>query len=141
MDKIAVSRKQLGGESPMVASEIFENCIYTGRFGTIDSARMEAVTARLTNMVESAEREFVIVDLSNVDAIDTSVAKQLVRVADTMALVGATPIFCGLKGVIARTMVSAGVDLGRHSIKRDLKSAVKFSISQSGYELVKTAKA
>ncbi|MCG9596404.1 STAS domain-containing protein [Vibrio sp. Isolate25] len=139
MDNIAISRKQLGGESPMVASEVFDSCIYTGLFGTIDSARMEAITAKLTDMVESSNSDFVVIDLSNVDAIDTSVASQLVRAADTIVLVGAKPVFCGLRGVIARTMSSAGVALGRHLIVRDLKAATKFCIQESGYALVPTA--
>ncbi|HIF9189791.1 TPA: STAS domain-containing protein [Photobacterium damselae] len=136
MDNIAISRKQVGGESPMVASEILDNCIYTGFFGTIDSARMEAITAKLTNMVESSNNEFVIIDLSNVDAIDTSVASQLIRVADTIDLVGAKAIFCGVKGLIARTMVSAGINLGRHRVVRNLKLATKLCIKESGLELV-----
>ncbi|WP_257794066.1 STAS domain-containing protein [Vibrio salinus] len=110
-------------------------------FGTIDSARMEAVTAKLTNMVESSDSNFVIVDLSNVYAIDTSVALQLVRLADTIVLVGSSPIFCGLKGMIARTMVNAGVDLGNHKILRDLKSAMYFCIKQSGFNLVPISEA
>lgn len=136
MDNVAISRTQLGGESPMVATEIFDNSIYTGLFGTIDSARMEAITAKLTNMVESSNIEFVVIDLSNVDAIDTSVASQLMRVADTISLVGAKPIFCGVKGLIARTMVSAGIDLGRHHVVRNLKQATEFCIKESGFELV-----
>ena len=131
MENIAFSRKQIGGESPMVASELFDDCIYTGLFGSIDSARMEAITAKLTNLVESTNNQFVIIDLSNVDAIDTSVALQLVRIADTMVLVGSTPVFCGLKGVIARTMVNAGVDLGRHLIVRNLKTATKHCIGNT----------
>lgn len=139
MEHVAISRKHLGGESPMVASEIFEGCIYTGLFGTIDSARMEAVTAKLTNMIESSDNELAIIDLSNVDAIDTSVAQQLVRLADTLLLVGVDVYFCGLKGVIARTMVSVGVDLGKHKVVRDLKAAMRVCIEQSGQKIVPIA--
>ncbi|UTV29374.1 STAS domain-containing protein [Photobacterium atrarenae] len=135
MDNVAISRTQLGGESPIVASEMFESCIYTGLFGTIDSARMEAITDKLTKMIESSDNQFVIIDLTNVDAIDTSVASQLVRTADTMVLVGVKPVFCGIRGLLARTMVSAGVDLGRHDIVRDLKAAALRCLELSGYKL------
>lgn len=39
--KVAISRKKLGGDVPMVVREITDRCLYTGFFGTLDSARMK----------------------------------------------------------------------------------------------------
>lgn len=112
----------------MVVSEITDNCLYTGLFGSLDSTRMAAVSDKLTATSERAETRHVIVDLGNVDAIDSAVANQLVRLADTLMLVGVKTIFCGIKGVIARTMVGAGITLNGYHATRDLKSALQLSL-------------
>ena len=101
MDSVAISRKQIGGESPIVASELFDQCIYSGFFGTIDSARMAAITNKIIQMVENGDYTVAIIDLSNVDAIDSSVASQLVQTSETLNLIGVKTIFCGIRGVIA----------------------------------------
>lgn len=129
MDSIAISRKQIGGESPIVASELFDHCIYSGFFGTIDSARMAAITNKIINMVESGDYTVSIIDLSNVEAIDSSVAKQLVQAAETLSLIGVKTIFCGIRGVIAMTMVKNGVVLGNITVKKRLKEAVHEALS------------
>ena len=134
-DDVAVSRKQIGGEVPMVVAEATDDCIYTGLFGSLDSARMAVVTEKLTALCESSRISLVVIDLGNVDAIDSAVSAELVRLADVLVMVGVEPIFCGIKGVLARTMVTAG--MGKYTIQRDLKSALKYSFKQSGYTLSK----
>lgn len=129
MDSVAISRKQIGGESPIVASELFDHCIYSGFFGTIDSARMAAITNKIINMVESGDYTVSIINLSNVEAIDSSVAKQLVQAAETLSLIGVKTIFCGIRGVIAMTMVKNGVVLGNITVKKRLKEAVHEALS------------
>ena len=49
---VAVSRKQIGGEVPLIATEITDQCIYTGLFGSIDSARMAAITEKMISLAE-----------------------------------------------------------------------------------------
>ena len=136
-DDVAVSRKQIGGEVPMVVAEATDDCIYTGLFGSLDSARMAVVTEKLTALCESSRISLVVIDLGNVDAIDSAVSAELVRLADVLVMVGVEPIFCGIKGVLARTMVTAGINMGKYTIQRDLKSALKYSFKQSGYTLSK----
>jgi len=136
-NQVAVSRKQIGGEAPMVVSEVTDDCIYTGLFGSLDSARMAVVTDKLTALAESSQISMVIIDLGNVDAIDSAVSAELVRLGETLSMVGVSPLFCGIKGVLARTMVAAGVNLGKYKISRDFKSALKMSFKMSGYSLVK----
>jgi len=138
-DKVAMSRKQIGGEVPMVVNEITEDCLYTGLFGSLDSARMAIISDRLTELADEKQISLVIVDLGNVEAIDSSVAGHLVRLGNVLKLVGVNPIFCGITGALARTMVTAGVNLGDYTTVRDLKSALKVSFEMSGYQLLTKA--
>jgi len=134
---VAVSRKQIGAEVPMVASEITDDCIYTGLFGSLDSARMAVVTDKVTMLCETTQISNVIIDLANVDAIDSAVSLELMRLGDTLTMVGVTPIYCGIKGVLARTMISAGVNIEKYEICRDLKTALLLTLKKTGYKLIK----
>ena len=139
IDNVAISRKQIGGEVPLLTTEITDQCIYTGLFGTIDSARMATITEKMINLAEVKEISVAIIDLSNVEAIDSSVSGYMVRLGKTLKLVGVTPIFCGISGSLASTMVAAGLDLGGFYATRNMKSALKISFEMTGYTLDKTS--
>ena len=49
--KVAISRKKIGGEVPMVVSEITDRCLYSGFFGTMDSSRMKIITDKLLGLL------------------------------------------------------------------------------------------
>jgi len=130
--KVALSRKQIGGEIPMIANEITDDCIYSGLFGVLDSSRMALVIDKITALAHNKQISYVIVDLGNVEAIDSSVAGYLIKLGDILQLVGVVPIFCGISAELAQTMVTAGVSLGAYITVRDLKSALTKS-----YQLTK----
>lgn len=136
-EKMAMSRKQITVEVPMVTSEITDNCIYSGLFGSIDSARMNEVSQKIITLCESKEINIAIIDLSNVDAIDTAVAGHLNRLGLTLKLVGINIIICGIASDLAYTMVQAGVSLTELIIVRNLKQALQVSFKMSGYDLIK----
>ncbi|MFQ3220124.1 MAG: anti-anti-sigma factor, partial [Paraglaciecola sp.] len=117
-DNVAVSSKQIGGEVPMVANEITEYCMYSGLFGALDSARVSAISDKLTTLADTSEVNCAIIDLANVEAIDSSIAGQLIRIAQILKMVGVTSIFCGISGELAKTMVMAGVDIGGFLVVR-----------------------
>ncbi len=134
---VAMSRRQVGAEVPMVASELTDNSIYTGLFGSIDSARMASITESLIQLADERQVQIAIIDLSNVDAIDSSVAAYMVKLGKTLELVGVSSVFCGISGPLASTMIGAGLDLGRFRAVRDLKAALQYSFEATGYRLVR----
>jgi anti-anti-sigma factor len=135
--KVAISRKKIGGEVPMVVSEITDRCLYSGFFGTMDSARMKIITDKLLGLLTATGIEAVILDLSNVDIIDSAVATHLVRLGDTLTLVGVETIFCGIMPGVAQIMVTAGIEMKGFRISRDLKSAIKEVFLLQGFKLVR----
>lgn len=134
--KVALSRKQIGGEVPMVATEITEECIYSGLFGSLDSSRMAIIIDKITTLANNSQTSLVIIDLGNVEAIDSSVAGHLVKLGNILKLVGVIPIFCGISSELAKTMVSAGVNLGDYLTMRDLKSALTKSLLLTNKKIV-----
>jgi len=124
----------------MVTTEITDNCIYSGLFGTLDSARMNLIGNEITKLCEEKEINVTIIDLTNVDAIDTAVAGHLNKLAAILKLVGVDTIISGISSELAITMVTAGVELNTSIITRNLKDALKESFKLTGYELKKIKK-
>jgi len=135
--KVAFSRKKIGGEVPIVVNEITESCLYSGFFGTLDSARVQRVIDKIFDLVTATGIEIIIIDLANVDVIDSAVAARLIRLGDTLSLVGIKVIFCGIMPHIAQTMVISGIDLRGFTLARNLKVAIKEVFKFQGLELVK----
>jgi len=135
-DKVAVSRKQIGGETPMVVGSIADMCLYCGLFGSLDSARMISITDLINSSILRSETSHIILDLKNVEAIDSAIAAHLVNLADIMRLTGVSTIFCGISGDLASTMVRSGVSLGDYVTEQDLKSALHTFYAAKGLKLV-----
>ena len=140
MDKkerpVAISRRQLIGETPMVVNEIADGCLYSGFFGTLDSARIKKVIDVILKHVEQSDHDILIADLSNVDIIDSAIAGQLIRLNKLLLLVGMEVIFCGIKPVVAQSMISAGVDLKNMKVVKNLKRALGLVYQKQGLALV-----
>ncbi len=135
--KVAISRKRLGGEVPLVVNELTDKCLYTGFFGTLDSARMKAITDKILEMLTSKGIEIAVIDLGNIDIIDSAVASHLVRLGETLKLVGVDTIFCGIAPSVAQIMITTGISMTGFRITRDLKSAVKLVFEIQGFKLLK----
>lgn len=136
-NNIAISRKQIAGEVPMVATEIMEGCLYTGLFGSLDSSRMQAIIDMLTALCETKNSTLVVIDLGNVEIIDTAVATHLSKMTQVLKMIGVKTIFCGIKGILARTMVTSGISLEELNTVKDMKAALNLAYKSFGYELVK----
>lgn len=134
--KVAVSRKKIGGEVPIVVNEITDKCLYSGFFGTLDSARMKIITDKILELLTSTSIEIIVIDLANVDIIDSAVASHLVRLGETLVLVGVEVIYCGIMPLLAQTMITAGIDIKGFRISRDLKSAIIEVFRIQGIKLI-----
>ena len=65
--KVAIARKKIGGEVPIIVNELTDKCLYTGFFGTLDSARMKSITDKILGMLNSTGIEMVVIDLANIE--------------------------------------------------------------------------
>ncbi len=122
--QVAISRRKIIGETPVVVNEIADRCLYTGFFGTMDSARMKKIMDGILGIAGRGENDMLIVDLSNVDVIDSAIAGHLIKLNKTLQLIGMDVIFCGIKPIVAQSMVSAGVELENIYVSKNLKRAL-----------------
>ena len=134
--RVAISRGKIGGELPILVNEITDKCLYSGFFGTLDSARMKVITERIIDLLKGSGSEIVLIDLTNVELIDSAVAVHLVKLGKTLKMSGSEVIFCGIKPEIAQTMVTAEINLLEFRISKDLKAAIKEVFIRQGIALV-----
>lgn len=136
-DKVAISRRKLGGEAPIVVNEITDGCLYCGLFGTLDSARIKSTMDLILSVTSTTDNNYMIIDLSNVELIDSAIASHLMRINKTLRMVGMNIIFCGIKPIVAQSMVSAGIDIESVEVYKNLKIALKRIYKIQGLALVK----
>lgn len=134
---VAIKESKMGIEAPLVVSRIFENCLYSGFFGRIDSERIKVVTERMLESVDSYDSDYIIIDLSNIDLIDSAVAAHLAKISVSLKLSGVEVVLCGIRGMVAQTMAVIGVELDKFTVAKDLSKALQVIYDMSGYQLVK----
>lgn len=134
--EVAISRRVLGGEAPIVINEITDRCLYSGFFGTLDSVRMKKVNDAILEVADRNDHDMMIIDLSNVEVIDSAVAANLKKLNKLLQLIGVEVIFCGFKPVVASSMISAGVELENIQVEKNLKRAIKYVFHRQGLQLV-----
>ncbi|MGK7392698.1 MAG: STAS domain-containing protein [Candidatus Cyclobacteriaceae bacterium M2_1C_046] len=134
--EIAFSDRKLGFDSPMVVSEITDQCLYTGFYGRMDSARLKGITERILDTVEKSDNNLIIVDLSNVEYIDSAVAANLYKLGDTLQLIGVKTLFCGIGSEVAQSMTNMGIEFKKYETYRRLKDALKRVYAIQGLQLI-----
>lgn len=134
--QVAISRRVLGGEAPIVINEISDRCLYSGFFGTLDSVRMKKVIDNIMEVADRNDHDLMIIDLSNVEVIDSAVAGNLKKLNKLLQLIGVEVVFCGFKPIVASSMINAGVELDNIQVEKNLKRAIKFMYKKQGLKLV-----
>jgi len=135
--KVAISRRIIGGDTPIVINEISDRCLFTSFYGTLDSVRMKKVIDSMLEVVNRNDNDMIIIDLSNIEIIDSSIAAHLKKLNKLLQLLGMEVVFCGIKPVVASSMVSAGVELDNITVEKNLKRALILVYRKQGVSLVK----
>lgn len=135
--KVAYEEAKMGMEAPLVVSKIFDNCLYSGFFGRLDSERIKIITETILEAVELYDTDYMIIDLSNIDLIDSAIAAHLVKIGNSLRISGIEIVLCGIKGRVAQTMSVLGVELKSFEIAKDLNRALKTVYLKNGYKLMK----
>jgi anti-anti-sigma regulatory factor len=133
--RVAMSEKRIGFEAAMVVSNLTDTCLYSGFFGHLDSARMKTITDQILEAIEGTGNDCIVIDLSNVDIIDSAVAAHLIKTGDVIKLIGADVIFCGIRSQVGQAMVTVGVEFSKYIICKDLKTALRKVYELKGLEL------
>jgi rsbT co-antagonist protein RsbR len=110
--------------------ELWDSVLALPVVGIVDTERGGQMSLRLLEAVERQRAQFVIIDLTGVNMLDTSTANRFLQIARAVALLGAECIIAGIQATIAQTLVALGVDLGGLKTTRNLKQALELCIAQ-----------
>jgi len=135
--KVAISRRILGGDAPIVINEISDRCLFSSFYGTLDSVRMKKIIDGMLEIVNRNDNDLIIIDLSNVDVIDSAIAAHLKKLNKLLQLLGMEVIFCGIQPLVANSMVSSGIELENITVEKNLKRALAAVYRKQGYQLTK----
>jgi rsbT co-antagonist protein RsbR len=91
--------------------EVWDKVLVAPLVGVIDTDRARSLSDRTLGHVSRTGAEFVLIDLTGVEVLDTSTASHLVRLLACVRLLGAEGLITGISSHVAQTIVGIGVDL------------------------------
>jgi rsbT co-antagonist protein RsbR len=99
--------------------------------GIIDSERASGMIERVLQEIVETRSQYLIVDLTGVDVIDTSTADHLLKIVKSTELLGARCVITGIRPAVAQIMTSLGLDISRVVTLSDLQQGIKRCIQWS----------
>jgi anti-anti-sigma factor len=101
--------------------------------GSLDRGRASQVMERLLAEIVRTQSRFAVLDLTGVDAIDTSTVGHLLEIVRAVSLLGSRCLVSGISPAIAQTMVGLG---GAESLTTfaQLEDALRHALLASGVQ-------
>jgi rsbT co-antagonist protein RsbR len=101
--------------------ELWDDVLALPVIGIVDSKRSAEMMERLLEEVVRRQAQFVIIDITGVELVDTATADRFIKLVTAVEYLGARCILTGVRGAVAQTLASLGVDLGTLITLRTLK--------------------
>jgi rsbT co-antagonist protein RsbR len=108
--------------SPVI--EVWERVLCLPVVGMVDTARSAQMTEALLREVVEKGGEYVIIDITGIEVMDTHTADHFLRMAKAVQLLGARCVLSGINPNIAQTIVHMGVDMTGIETHRSLRNAL-----------------
>ena len=131
-DKIAMIERQQAviRELATPIIEVWDNVLTLPMLGVVDSVRAAEVMENLLIHVSKKASRFVILDVTGVEAVDTSTAGHLLKVIQALKLLGAEGIITGIRPSVAQTMVALGVDMEQITTLARLRDGLRLCMKR-----------
>lgn len=110
--------------------EVWEGVLCMPIVGVMDSSRSADMMNALLQSVSDKGAEYVIIDVTGIEVMDTRTADQFIRTARAVQLLGAECVLTGINPRIAQTIVHMGLDLESVTTLRSLRSALQQFINR-----------
>jgi rsbT co-antagonist protein RsbR len=105
---------------------VWDNVLTVPLIGMMDTQRANELIERLLTAASRSDTRFVILDLTGVDALDTSIAGHLLRLLQSLRLLGVEGLVTGISPRVAQTMVGLGVDMDDVKTFRSLRESLHY---------------
>lgn len=101
--------------------ELWDDVLALPIIGIVDSKRSADMMERLLEEVVLRQAQFVIIDITGVELVDTATADRFLKLVTAVEFLGARCMLTGVRSAVAQTLAALGVDLGTLLTLRTLK--------------------
>jgi rsbT co-antagonist protein RsbR len=108
--------------------QVWDKVLILPIVGTLDSLRAARLTESLLERIAVDQAEVVILDVSGVPAIDSGVARHLLKTVEAARLMGTVSILSGVRPELAQSMVHLGIELGGLRSRTSLRDALQLAL-------------
>lgn len=105
--------------------EVWEGVLVLPIIGELTSERGEQLLHSLLSQISQRRARCAILDVTGLATLDLPAASYLLKMSQAAALLGATCVLTGIRGEVAQTLVSLGIDLATLLAFRDLHAGLK----------------
>jgi rsbT co-antagonist protein RsbR len=105
---------------------VWDSVLCVPLIGVMDNDRANELIERLLGEASRSSTRYVILDLTGIDALDTSIAGHLLRLLRSLKLLGVEGLVTGISPQVAQTMVGLGVELEDVQTFRSLRESLRF---------------
>ena len=107
--------------------------------GMVDNERMRQLQDRVLHGIGEHHTRVVLLDITGVPVVDSAVADALLKISQSVRLLGATPVLVGIRAEVAQTMVNLGVDLRKLVTCAGLQEGLQYAQELLGVHRAGTA--
>ncbi|KML44536.1 STAS domain-containing protein [Cytobacillus firmus] len=93
--------------------------------GDIDTQRAQELMEKALTKSNEFSLEHIIIDLSGVPVVDTMVADRIIRVVESLTLLGVKATLTGIRPEIAQTMIHLGINISHIEVATSLQKALQ----------------
>ncbi len=112
--------------------ELWDDVLALPVIGIVDSKRSIEMMEQLLEAVVRKQAQFVIIDVTGVELVDTATADRLLRLVTAVEYVGARAILTGIRTAVAQTLATLRVDLGSILTLRTLRDGLRECLRLKG---------
>ncbi len=110
--------------------QIWENVVALPVIGVVDTKRSADIMERLLSEIVARQSQFVILDITGVEVVDTKTADHFVKMIRASQLLGARCVLTGIRPAVAQTLVDIGMNLSSIATMANLQEGLKECLRQ-----------
>ncbi len=112
--------------------QVWDNVLVLPVIGVVDTRRSLDIMERLLTEIVEKQSEYVILDITGVELVDTMTADHFIKLIKAAELLGATCIVSGIRPAVAQTLADIGVDLATVTTMRNLQAGLRECLRRMG---------
>lgn len=120
--------------------QLWDNVLALPVIGLVDTRRSADIMERMLAEIVNQQSQFVILDITGVDIVDTRTADYFIKVIRAAELLGAKCFLTGIQPAVAQTLVEIGVDLSSLKTLRNLQEGLKECLRSGAADQARNAK-